>query len=511
MDTQLSGTKATVSTWPFTVRAHARHSPSAARTIVIVGAGFSGTAVATHLLRLPHSQPLRIVLVERSQLARGLAYARREKPYLLNVPAGRMSASSQDPLEFLAYARRTLPHATESDFLPRELYGEYLESVLLKAAQASPPHVRLERVQREVIAVERVHRATALQVYLESGGRITANSVVIATGNPAPAALPGCERLRDGQYVADPWRAPVAFRAGENVLVAGTGLTMADIVLAGQDAASGRATIHAISRHGLMPALQADFQQVHDPCEGSALLQGASVSLRRLVREVRALAEDIERRGGDWREAIAAVRAVAPLLWQRLATHERKRFLRHVHSYWDVHRHRLPQCTWSALNELRRQGQLHVHAGRILGLQTVGRQLRVSWRPRGADTATTILVDRVVNCTGPQYDARDTRERLLRSLIAQGMAAPDSLGLGIATDRFGALIDASGRVGANLYYIGPMLRPRCWESTAVQELRTHAEQLACHLAVPAGARATAAAVRARSPGLLLAPRRCYSP
>jgi uncharacterized NAD(P)/FAD-binding protein YdhS len=115
----------------------------------------------------------------------------------------------------------------------------------------------------------------------------------------------------------------------------------------------------------------------------------------------------------------------------------------------------------------------------------------VTWRARGMSAATTVLVDRVFNCTGPQYDARRTRERLLRSLIAQGMAVSDSLGLGIATDEFGALVDASGRVAANLYYIGPMLRPRYWETTAVQELRTHAEQLACHLSVPAGSRAIA--------------------
>jgi uncharacterized NAD(P)/FAD-binding protein YdhS len=96
-----------------------------------------------------------------------------------------------------------------------------------------------------------------------------------------------------------------------------------------------------------------------------------------------------------------------------------------------------------------------------------------------------VLVDRVVNCTGPRYDLRHTHERLLRSLAAQGIAASDPLGLGIATDELGGLIDASGRVAGNLHYIGPMLRPRHWETTAVQELRVHAERLACHLALPA--------------------------
>jgi uncharacterized NAD(P)/FAD-binding protein YdhS len=469
----------------FAARAHALQTDSLARTVVIVGAGFSGTAVAMHLLRLPHSSALRIVLIERAQMARGTAYARRQGPYLLNVPAGRMSASSVDPLEFVAYAQRTLPNATAEDFLPRELYGQYLEASLLSAAQASPPHVRLERIHGEVVTIERARRGSRVEVYLESGGRITAHTVVLAPGNPAPAPLIGGEKLPESRYVADPWQSPPVFRAGETVLVVGTGLTMADIVLAGQETARGQATIHAISRHGLVPAAQTDFPQVTDEGRGRALLHEASVSLRRLVREVRALAEDAELRGGDWREAIAAARALAPSLWQRLAAHERKRFLRHVRSFWDVHRHRLPPYTWSALNELRREGRLMVHAGRILDLEPVGRQVKVTWRARARNAAATILVDRVVNCTGPQYDVRHTRERLLRSLLAQGMALPDPLGVGIMTDESGALLDASGRVAGSLYYIGPMLRPRYWETTAVQELRTHAEQLAHHLALQA--------------------------
>jgi uncharacterized NAD(P)/FAD-binding protein YdhS len=415
----------------------------------------------------------------------GVAYAGRESPYLLNVPAGRMSASPVDPLEFLAYARRTLPHATADDFLPRGLYGQYLEASLLSAAQASPPHIRLERVHGEVVAIERPRRTSRVEVYLDSGARTTADIVVLAPGNPAPAALTGSEKLPASHYTADPWRSLPAWRAGETVLVVGTGLTMADIVLAGQEATGGQAAIHAISRHGLLPAAQAEFHQVNDEGRSRALLREASVSLRRLVAEVRAFAEDLELRGGDWREAIAAARSVAPFLWQRLAARERKRFLRHVHCYWDVHRHRLPSCSWSALNELRRNGRLHVHAGRILDMEQQGRRVKVSWRARGTRTVTATLVDRVVNCTGPQYDIRQTRERLLRSLLAQGMVLPDPFGVGIMTDEFGALLDASGRVGGNLYYIGPMLRARYWETTAVQELRTHAEQLARRLALPA--------------------------
>ena len=51
---------------------------SAQRTIVIVGAGFSGTLVATRLLKSQHWAATRIVLVERAaKVARGKAYAER--------------------------------------------------------------------------------------------------------------------------------------------------------------------------------------------------------------------------------------------------------------------------------------------------------------------------------------------------------------------------------------------------------------------------------------------------
>src|SRR5438477_4495963 len=103
-----------------------------------------------HLVRRSFWRPLRVVLIDRAaRMARGAAYAERNYPYLLNVPAGRMSANSGEPLEFLTFAQRRLPNATAEDFLPRALYGDYLESLLLEAELSLPPQVRLDRVQGE--------------------------------------------------------------------------------------------------------------------------------------------------------------------------------------------------------------------------------------------------------------------------------------------------------------------------------------------------------------------------
>ena len=51
---------------------------SRSRTIAIVGAGFSGTALAYRLLRGAHATPTRVVLIERADsFGCGLAYSER--------------------------------------------------------------------------------------------------------------------------------------------------------------------------------------------------------------------------------------------------------------------------------------------------------------------------------------------------------------------------------------------------------------------------------------------------
>src|SRR6185295_5785823 len=198
------------------------------RTVAIVGAGFSGTVLTANLLRRSLPGPTRIVLIERSgTFARGVAYADHEHPYLLNVPAARMSASAEDPLQFLRFAQRRDPLTSGEDFLPRSLYGDYLVEMLLAAELAAPKHVRLERLHGEVSAIERPDRTAPLQVLLASGERIVADDVVLASGNPPPAPLRIMQAVEaSGRFQADPWSKQQPLRAAETVLVVGSGLTM---------------------------------------------------------------------------------------------------------------------------------------------------------------------------------------------------------------------------------------------------------------------------------------------
>lgn len=454
------------------------------RTIVIVGGGFSGTVLASFLLRRPPGGLTRIVLVERGpRVGRGVAYASRAYPFILNVPAGRMSANPAEPLEFLRYAQRRRPGCTAAEFLPRAWYGEYLEESLRAAQMEAPSRVRLEIVRAGVTAVRRIDRSAPLQVRLDDGEELLADDVVLATGNPPPAHLPATRPIAaHGAYVHDPWAGPLEFRGGERLLLIGTGLTAVDVVLAADAAQYRPSVVHCISRRGFIPPRQTAFRPDAFRGDGESVLLGAAPTLRRIVRAVRLLAEEAERAGGDWREAITFVRNMAPTLWQRLPEAERRRFLRHVRVYWDVHRHRLPESTLQRIGEHRRSGWLQVQAGRIERIEPGAGGLAVHWRPRRSAETHELLVDRVVNCTGPDYNLQRSGDPLLRGLLRDGLATADPLGLGLRTGPQGAMFDAEGWPGPHLYYLGPMLRADHWETTAALELRDRAWGLASHLA-----------------------------
>jgi uncharacterized NAD(P)/FAD-binding protein YdhS len=250
---------------------------------------------------------------------------------------------------------------------------------------------------------------------------------------------------------------------------------MADVVCDTVARSPGR-PIHVLSRHGLIPPEQTNFQRA--PVHFAAHPLEPTQSLRRLVASARSLAREVERLGGDWRTAIATIRSAAPGLWHGLPPWERRRFLRHVRSHWDALRHRLPGAVRARIVALHARGQLKLHAGRLISVTQQGDELVVQWQPRGQTLVRELLVGEIANCTGPDYDIRRSAEPLWHALLARGDAVADELGLGIRTATHGALLDRHGHAQQHLYYVGPMLRADHWEVTAAAELRDRIETLA---------------------------------
>jgi uncharacterized NAD(P)/FAD-binding protein YdhS len=454
------------------------------KTLVIVGAGFSGTVLAANLLRRPPAGGTDIVLIERSNvMGRGVAYAAHQYPYLLNVPAARSSADSRDPLQFLRFAQGRLPNVDREDFLPRALYGDYLQDLLLHAEREAPAQVRLIRVFGEVTGIARAADCATLAAEFADRAPILGDALILALGIPS-VPLPNWAQQLNGHaaFRQDPRDLPETMGSEHSVLIVGNGLTMADAASVLSRHPERMPTLHTISRRGLIPKTQTTFHTGAMRGSGETLLSSAH-SLRRLLRACRDLAREVEKLGGDWREAVTFIRGLVPALWRRMPETERRRFVRHLQVHWDSYRHRLPPQLSERLENLRRSGKLKVRAGRIQEVVAVDhRRLAVSWRPRGSGAMAQLTVDMLINATGPNYNIERSTDPLITSLRAAGLVSPDALRLGMRTARFGACVDAHGRASERLFYLGPMLRADHLDATAAAELSNHAEQLATHLA-----------------------------
>ena len=174
--------------------------------VVIVGAGFSGAVTAANLLTRA-AGPLRVVLLNRSgRMARGVAYGTRSDSHVLNVPAGRMSAFADDEDDFLRFARSRDATVAGGTFVPRPLYGEYLEHVLTSAEAGAGAGVTLDQVVGEAASVEGSDADPRLTVTLTDGRRAAGETVVLAVGNYAPANPPvqDASFYQSLRYVRDP-------------------------------------------------------------------------------------------------------------------------------------------------------------------------------------------------------------------------------------------------------------------------------------------------------------------
>lgn len=423
--------------------------------VAIVGAGLSGAVLAIHALREGADQ---VTLIEREYApGRGVAYSTTRPEHLLNVPARRMSVYPDDPEHF---ARR---FGDAEDYAERRQFGDYLAGLLAESGA--------QVVRDQAVAVE--HGESGERVRLAGGGAVEADSVVLALGNLKPATPPGIRPEALGRvYVEDPWFGGIAEGLGERetVLLVGTGLTAVDAALT-LDAGGFRGQILALSRRGLKPRSNLKREPVGTPPD--AVATGCS----RLLRAVRGRAGRV-----GWREAVYEVRQRVQAIWSGATLDERRRFLRHLRPWWDVHRHRLAPAVAERIEAMEAAGRLRFVAGRLVSAGRSASGAALCWRPRGKDEVETLEVARIVNCTGPELDIARAGEPLLDALIAAGRIRPDPCRLGIDVDWHGRALDSEGQASDTLWAIGPMTRGAYWETIAVSDIAVQAQRVARLLA-----------------------------
>ncbi len=446
--------------------------------VAIIGGGFSGASVAWHLHEAAPGAQHIVIIEPHDEIGRGLAYSTSDPSHRINVPATRMNIGAEHETHFhdwlLAQNYLATDPAARIDadrlYPTRHAFGDYVKSQIRSLGRA------VTHIRSKAVALER-HR-NGWRIRCANGEVIGADIVVLGVCHTPPdtpaslAALQGHPR-----FFADPWRANALESVGhdDNVLIVGTGLTMADTV-ASLDRLGHRGKITAISRRGLR-------SQPHDRDNTDAygdFLQPPSLTALELLRRVRRAIRDAAQEGKPWQAVVDQVRQQGQDIWRALPHDQRKRLLHHLRPFWDTHRFRIAPQVHEVLQRRIAQGALDLRAASIRGGAQRDAKISVELRARHGRDWKEQSFDAVILATGPAHGTVFDHDPLLAQIRAEGLARPDPLKLGIAVDDDGrAISDVSG--SSPLYIAGPLARGTFGELMGISDLARYAKAIAGHI------------------------------
>ncbi|MFJ3054517.1 FAD/NAD(P)-binding protein [Herbaspirillum sp. NPDC087042] len=482
--------------------------PETTSDIAIVGGGFAGTVTAIKLLRAVTASgqhaPLTLTLIEsRAEIGRGIAYSTDNPDHIVNGTAQLFGLYPDQPTHLPQWLARHAqrhgwtppPGVAEAGFLeafpPRWLYGSYLQDELRQAAQDAGALVRLETLQGRVVDLLPQAQTAGHTLLLEDGRRLSARRVVLALGlfrkgEDRFVGSPEQRQALGARYIDDVWNVAAWQGAAqdEDILLIGSSLTALDAAFSA-DRAGFKGQFHALSRHGLLVQPRRAQTAWPDVLDGQRL----PATLRELLRATRAARRSVRAAGADWQHLPPAIRPHVPALWAKASPADRRRFLRHLRPFWEISLHRAGPESSRKLAGYQQQGRLRQLTGRLHGLQRVGDKVAVQWTPRGQDTVQTLLVDRVANAAGYEFDWQHIRDPLVTALQRRRLVRRHATGFGIDADPgTGALYTTDGQLQEGLFAVGHPLRGVNWESNAIGEqlagatLTAHALAAALHAA-----------------------------
>ena len=306
---------------------------------------------------------------------------------------------------------------------------------------------------------------------------LQADVVVIATSHPAPSAPQALASILEGhpRFVPDATvpNALKPIRNNDSVLVVGNGLTSADVIasLAAQGH-TGRMT--AISRRGLRSRGHAPKPQKQYGDFTTRPIHSAHL----LTRRIREAIKEASLFDVSWHGVLDAVRAQAFTIWQNLPVSERRRVVRHLRPFWDVHRFRIAPQVENAVDKAIALGRLDILAASVAAFSYHEGRVRCALRLAHGHGTMIRDFDAVVVTTGPAHGGILDSQPFLSGLRADGVIHTDPARLGIACDAHSRALDPSDRPIDGLYIAGPLARGTFGELMGLPQVAEHAAAVA---------------------------------
>jgi uncharacterized NAD(P)/FAD-binding protein YdhS len=451
---------------------------SQAIRLAIIGGGYTGAALAVHALRAA-SRPLDVQIIEpEAELGQGIAYGATDPAHRINVPSDKMSLFGDDPSHLTRWLEDNhwLPDEASTDaqghhYVARAAFAAYVKDVLKQTLQGSEADARWTRHRARAIALHRDGMGWIVE--LSTGRRLSVDKVALCVGHAAP--MPPCpvsaEASNHAGFIANPWAsgAMSGVRPHQNVLIVGTGLTMADVV-ATLSAGGHQAPVTAVSRRGLTPRPHGRFLDDIDILGGEAAPQTALGVLRLARRRTREFENSV-----GWQPIMDALRFKLRQIWPALSPQEQRRVARRLLPFWEVHRFRIAPQLHDLVEDWRRQGRLVVEKAALASLEAADGKLIATLQRRDGAQARRAF-DAVALCTGPGKALE--KDPLAAQLVREGLARPDATATGLTVDDHSHLIDRQGLAQANLFAFGPLTRGSFGEMTGAPDITRQIERVA---------------------------------
>ncbi|PCI98709.1 MAG: hypothetical protein COB14_07370 [Alphaproteobacteria bacterium] len=495
-----------------------------AYNIAIVGGGAVGVCVfnelVDQLVQLPNPERYNITIYDKTGVfGGGLAYGTQLDAHILNMPANSMSAKSDDPQHFIKWLKE--PHSNDlhsyfniqargNDFVPRSVFGLYLEDVLDKALdKAQEFGISTELKQDDIINIQ--HQDGLMSVDSSSSHQLY-NQTILCLGNQPPSV--GSELCATSGYFHQPWpegELTKGIPKDSDVNILGSSLSAVDTLLTLLENGH-KGPINFISRNGLLPkvrsfpkpykltALSLENVQLSNDNEmkkvsfekivelfqtelAQAGIEVPNVSIAQLQEKdspLKILEADIQRvqEGKDnYFAVLKAVDDVASDLWHAMSLPAKQTFDEHYKTLWNMYDYAMPMQNAQKVLQALQSGQLSVRSG-FNNIEYNDQEKMFVIRCSDNEVFQSKYV---VNAIGGGCDLTKMQSPLIQNALKNDVFKPHPLG-GIDVDfDTGRVKDKDNNCSDILYAVGSLTRGVHFYTNSILENAKASKAVAFHV------------------------------
>ncbi len=422
------------------------------KTIAIVGFGFCGKMVFANLAKSLNKNYKILIFDKSDEGFASAAFAQFSPHYILNVPANKMSAFSDDQKSFCEFLNKKHPkilqEITEFGFAPRQIYSEYLQEILDETLKSK---IDFELINQEVVTIKGDNK---FEITTQNNQKFFADEIVLATSFVQSKFL---WNLESQNLVASLWSKNSLWfhqkefaneKNFEKICLIGSGLTTVDVIV-GLKKKNFAGEIYVISRRGNFP--KKHFASVQKLPELISI-DDAKKGVLFLCLKVRKFLRDNPQ--FDLRHVVDSVRMITQDLWHNFDNKNKKLFLR-IFPYWNIFRHRAPVKSIEIIEDMIATKQLKLLNGGVKSLSKKSEKILVETKSEKFET------DYLVNCLG--FEFRAEKYPLLNQMISEGLLKVD------------LMMARSNH--KKIHLLGGLNIGRDFECTAVPDLRSDVEKI----------------------------------